>query len=194
MTIVCIGDSQTTQGGTNGKYSNHLQQLLPNQHVINKGVSGNTLEDGRKRFQKDVLSLNPDIVVIQLGANDYWKMERSIGELHYDLENMVEQCVEKKIKVIIASCFERDKDEEILHDGKETATELKRAKFALDIGRMEHEIVRQYNCFYIPNIQIDIKPNTNSEFWIDANHPNNLGNELVAKRILKEIKKALKQL
>ena len=194
MTIVCIGDSQTTQGGTNGKYSNHLQQLLPNQHVINKGVSGNTLEDGRKRFQKDVLSLNPDIVVIQLGANDYWKMERPIGELYHDLENMVERCAKKNIKVIIASCFEKDKDEETLHNGKETAIELERARYALDIGRMEDEIARQYNCFYIPNVQIDINPNTKSEFWIDDNHPNNLGNEFVAKRILIEIKKALKQL
>lgn len=61
------------------------------------------------------------------------------------------------------------------------------------IGEMEVEIVKKYNCFYIPNIQADIKPNNNSEFWTDTNHPNNLGNELVAKRIFDEPRKALRQ-
>jgi lysophospholipase L1-like esterase len=56
---------------------------------------------------------------------------------------------------------------------------------------MEAEIVKKYNCFYIPNIQADIKPNTNDEFWVDRNHPNSLGNEFVAKRIFEELKKAL---
>ena len=194
-TIVCLGDSQATQGGMNGKYSDYLQRLLPNHIVINKGVSGDTLESGRKRFKKDVLKLHPDIVVIQLGANDYWKMERSIDELHYDLEEMVKQSTDKNIKVVIASCFEKDKDEDTLQQkGKETDIEKQRAKYALAIAEMEVEIVEKYNCFYIPNIQVDIKPNTKTEFWTDNNHPNNLGNELVAQRIFKELKKAIKQL
>jgi lysophospholipase L1-like esterase len=194
-TIVCIGDSQTTQGGTNGKYTDHLQQLLPNHFVINKGISGDTLEAGRKRFKKDILKLHPDIVVIQLGANDYWKMERPVDELQYDLESMVKQCTNKNIKVVIASCFEKDKDTiTLLQKNKETNTELQKAKYALAIGKMETEIVKKYNCFYIPNIQVDIKPNTKTEFWTDANHANNLGNGLVAQRILAELKKALRQL
>ncbi len=193
-TIVCIGDSQTTQGGMDGKYSHYLQKLLPNHFIINKGISGDTLEDGRKRFERDVLKLQPDIVVIQLGANDYWKMERSIDELQYDLEYMVKQCTDKNIKVVIASCFEKDKDELTLQKNvKGTGNELQRAKYALAIGEMETEIVKKYNCFYVPNIQVDIKPNTRSEFWTDNNHPNNLGNELVAQRIYTELKKALRQ-
>jgi lysophospholipase L1-like esterase len=192
-TIVCLGDSQTTQGGMNGKYSDYLQHLLPNHIIINKGVSGDTLEYGRKRFKRDVLKLHPDIVVIQLGANDYWKMERDIEELHYDLEEMVKQATEKNIKVVMASCFEKDKDQETLQQtGKETGIEKQRAKYALSIAEMESKIVKKYKCFYIPNIQKDIKPNTRTEFWIDKNHPNNLGNELVAQRIFKELKKAMK--
>ena len=193
-TIVCLGDSQATQGGLNGKYSDHLQRLLPKHTVINKGVSGDTLEDGRKRFKKDVLNLHPDIVIIQLGANDYWKMERPIEDLHYDLEEMVRQAVDKNIKVLIASCFEKDKDRETLEQkSKGTGIEQKRAEYALAITEMEAEIVKKYNCFYIPNIQEDIKPNTNTEFWADTNHPNNLGNELVAHRIYQELKKIIKR-
>ena len=51
-TIVCIGDSQATHGGMNGKYTDHLQQLLPNHLIINKGVSGDTLATGRKKIPK----------------------------------------------------------------------------------------------------------------------------------------------
>ncbi|MBU8902496.1 MAG: hypothetical protein KOO69_07135 [Victivallales bacterium] len=194
-TIVCIGDSLSTRGGMNGKYTDYLQQLLPNQLIINKGISGDTLAGGRKRFKKDILRLHPDIVIIQLGANDYWEMKRSIDELQDDLEHMVRQCTDKKIKVLIASCFEKNKDTVTLqHKSNETKKELQRAKYALSIGEMETKIVKKYNCFYIPNIQVDINPNTNSEFWTDENHPNNLGNELVAQRILKELTKAIKQL
>ena len=148
-----------------------------------------------KRFPKDILRLHPDIVIIQLGANDYWEMERSIDELHYDLEHMVRQCTDKNIKVLIASCFEKAKDTLTLQQKvKKTDKELQRAKYALAIGEMETEIAKKYNCFYIPNIQMDIKPNTKREFWSDKNHPNNLGNELVAQRILTELTKAIKQL
>ena len=38
--------------------------------VVNAGVGGDTTEGARKRFQKDVLDHKPDLVVIQLGAND----------------------------------------------------------------------------------------------------------------------------
>jgi lysophospholipase L1-like esterase len=173
-----------------GKYTDHLTRLLPKHFIINKGVSGDTLEDGRKRFEKDVLKQHPDIVVIQLGANDYWKMERPVDKLQDDLEYMVKQALGKNIKVVIASCFEKKRDRHTLKSNA-PHREKQRAEYALAIGRMEAEIVKKYNCFYIPNIQADIKPNTNDEFWVDRNHPNSLGNEFVAKRIFEELKKAL---
>ena len=53
--------------------------------------------------------------------------------------------------------------------------------------------VKRYDCFYVPNMQIDIKPNWTIPYWDDKNHPNELGNEFVAKRILPELKRALKK-
>ncbi len=187
-TIVCIGDSLTACGGSNGKYTDHIQQLLPGNIIINKGIGGDTLAGGRKRFEQDVLKLQPDIVVIELDANDYWQMKRSVNELRDDLEYMVKQCSDKNIKVVIASCFGHRIQKNIKEKGEST----KRAEYALEIAKMEIGIVEKYNCFYVPNIQADIKPNTRREFWSDNNHPNKLGNELVAKRILKELKKALR--
>ena len=193
-TIVCIGDSLTACGGFGGRYTDYLKQLLPGHFIINKGIGGDTLETGRQRFERDVLALKPDIAVIELGANDYWQMKRPINELKDDLEYMVKQCTDRNIKVVIASCFEKEKEENLLQrQTKEIGNELQRARYALAISKMETEIVKKYNCFYVPNIQVDIKPNTRSEFWKDSNHPNNLGNEFVAKRIFDELKKALRQ-
>jgi len=43
---------------------------LPGKHVINAGVTGETTSEMRRRFEKDVLRLQPQTVIIQAGMND----------------------------------------------------------------------------------------------------------------------------
>ena len=57
QTIVCIGDSLTACGLPGGSYTDHLSKWLKKHTVINKGIGGDTLAGGRKRFEKDVLQL-----------------------------------------------------------------------------------------------------------------------------------------
>ena len=38
--------------------------------IINAGIGGHNTENARARLQKDVLSKNPDVVIIQFGIND----------------------------------------------------------------------------------------------------------------------------
>ena len=70
--IVCHGDSITA--GANladqEKYPTVLATLLPHSKVINSGIGGNTSSQGRKRFEKDVLSHKPNLVVLLFGTND----------------------------------------------------------------------------------------------------------------------------
>jgi acyl-CoA thioesterase-1 len=76
-TVVCLGDSLTegygavTQGvvDKSQSYPAYLQNKV-NIPVINAGVSGNTSAQGLARVDTEVLSKNPKIVVIILGAND----------------------------------------------------------------------------------------------------------------------------
>ena len=146
---------------------------------------------GEEKDLKETCSnFNPDIVIIELGANDYWRMKRSIDELRDDLEYMVRKCSDRFIKVVIVSCF----GDRVKTKIKEAGESRQRAEYALEIAKMETKIVKKYDCFYVPNMQVDIKPNTRSEFWADKNHPNKLGNKFVAKRILRELKKALLKL
>lgn len=39
---------------------------------FNRGISGNTLEDLKGRWQQDVLDLKPDILSVLIGTNDVW--------------------------------------------------------------------------------------------------------------------------
>jgi len=39
---------------------------------FNRGISGNTLDDLKSRWQQDVLDLKPDILSVLIGTNDVW--------------------------------------------------------------------------------------------------------------------------
>ncbi len=75
LRIVAFGDSTTAvRAGVAQVYAQRLPGKLAGRgievEVINAGVSGNTTADARERFQADVLSHRPDLVVIQFGLND----------------------------------------------------------------------------------------------------------------------------
>ena len=188
MKIVCFGDSLTSCGGQGGRYSDYLQAWLSDCEVINKGIGGDTLGGGRKRYQRDVLDLKPDVVIIELGANDYWGAGRPISELSADLESMVRDAKNCGAQVVIASCFGGQKDAET---PPKDDTDKKRKLYAKGIADFEADIVKRYECYYVPDMQVDIAPNGRVPYWSDNNHPNKAGNEFVAKRIYAELKKAL---
>ncbi|GAA3333740.1 hypothetical protein GCM10020331_098980 [Ectobacillus funiculus] len=52
-----------------------LQSVYPELgiRVVNKGISGNTVRDLKKRWQEDVLNQNPDWLAIMIGTNDVWR-------------------------------------------------------------------------------------------------------------------------
>ena len=41
--------------------------------TINSGIGGETSKDLLNRINRDVLSFNPDLVIITIGGNDAWK-------------------------------------------------------------------------------------------------------------------------
>jgi|GEM_PF-2500223 len=63
VTIVTFGDSTTAVRGSTRIYSAILQDELRNVRIINAGVGGNTTDMGRKRFEQDVLTHQPQIAI-----------------------------------------------------------------------------------------------------------------------------------
>ena len=74
--IVCFGDSVTFGWNLEYKHSypaqleEQLKEKYANVKVINSGVGGNTVIDGIKRLERDIINYNPDTVIINFGLND----------------------------------------------------------------------------------------------------------------------------
>jgi|GEM_PF-252612 len=75
FTIVAFGDSTTARRpGIEQVYADRLGSLLKargfDARIVNAGVPRHTTVDGRARFERDVLALDPAVVIIQFGIND----------------------------------------------------------------------------------------------------------------------------
>jgi len=83
--VVAIGDSITqadthwtvnghrnsTQGGWVTRLGNLLEKNFPGEYeVINKGINGDTALGVLRRLDRDVILLEPDIVIVAIGTND----------------------------------------------------------------------------------------------------------------------------
>ncbi len=83
--ILFIGDSITDCGcrGEAAPYGNGYVGLTRalllarypghNLEVVNHGISGNTIRDLDKRWERDVIAVQPDWLSIKIGINDVWR-------------------------------------------------------------------------------------------------------------------------
>lgn len=70
-TVVALGSSTTARrSGVAKVYEQRLAEAFPEARFINAGVPSDTTERARSRLDADVLAHRPDIVIVQLGAND----------------------------------------------------------------------------------------------------------------------------
>jgi len=99
--IVAFGDSLTASGD----YIQNLNQQFGT-NIINAGVGGNNTVDGKARFQKDVLSKNPDTVIICFGMNDSAKdMQKyvEIESFRNNLRYFIAALKERGVNVILVT-------------------------------------------------------------------------------------------
>ena len=187
--LVCLGDSLTACGGAGGHYSDWLAKLMPQVRVIDAGIGGDTLEGGRLRYAKDVLNHRPQVVLIALGANDFWQRARPVEAIAADLEAMVRAARANNIQVVVAGCFGDP------HFWEEACAEFDSGRYelAVQIAQVERAVCRQHGSLYVPNMQLDVKPNGLPPYWDETGHPNSAGNEQVALRLMPVIRLALEQ-
>lgn len=88
-TIACFGDSLTLGYGVdvNVGYVDRLEKFLPLFYpdilwsILNMGINGDTAGGGLIRLERQVLSRNPNIVIILFGSNDSSYYSDENGEL-----------------------------------------------------------------------------------------------------------------
>jgi lysophospholipase L1-like esterase len=80
--VIFFGDSITRAGVNPGGYITLMQEALrgktnPEYELIGAGIGGNKVYDLFLRFEDDVLSKKPDVVVMYVGVNDVWHKQSS---------------------------------------------------------------------------------------------------------------------
>ena len=188
--IVCFGDSLTSCGGRNGRYSDMLQKSLPTYKFINSGRGGDTIGGGLARLEAAVLKHRADLLIIGLGANDYWQRKRSLNDLEKDYDTILSRCSSAGMKIVIISCFGNEK----LPPG--VAINFNKAgipleHYAAGLAIIERKLVKKYQAGYVPDMQCAITPKGRPDLWSDSNHPNAAGNRIVADTILPELQRIL---
>jgi lysophospholipase L1-like esterase len=95
-----------------------MEDRFPGISVVNAGVSGDKASDMLARFDRDVLSRQPDLVSISVGVNDVWHglydfdaerprpafdetLGRTLPQYSQDLTAMLDQAREKKIRLLL---------------------------------------------------------------------------------------------
>lgn len=178
--IVAMGDSLTAGLGVapTDSYPAQLERLLVerglNYKVINAGISGETSSGARARIDW-VLKLNPDIVILETGAND-------------GLRGIDPTLVEKNIEEIVL----RLKQEEvtIVLAGMMMVTNLGKT-YVSAFNDLYPRLARRHQLVFMPFFLQDVATDAakNQE---DGIHPNRAGYEIIAANLLPYVEQAIK--
>jgi lysophospholipase L1-like esterase len=116
-TIVALGDSTTAgtpgfqspvevppegQGNPESQFAYWLMRAHPDWRVLNRGVNGERSDQIGARFERDVLSAQPDAVVIIAGVNDVYQ-GRTAADVQRQLAAMYATARAAKIPVVAGS-------------------------------------------------------------------------------------------
>lgn len=202
--IVFAGDSVTDMGSTNpigeglcenvGRgYVRLVESFLSAYYpeiltrVTNAGISGNTSRDLLARFDRDVVSLNPDWVSVCIGINDVWRQfdcpaipdgQVMPEEYRNNVEEMILKVKDKVKGIFILSPYYIESN----HDD----FMRKRMDEYVEISK---ELAEKHGCRFVDFQKVfeDYCKIRHSAYiaW-DRVHPNQVGSMLMAKAFLEQ--------
>lgn len=182
-TILAFGDSLTAGYGLSPEqgFTHQLQQELKRQGhnitVVNGGVSGDTTSGGLSRLEWVLASLKPDLIIVELGAND------ALRGISPDITraNMVKilAILEKaKLKTLVAGMV---------------APPNMGVEYGTEFNRIFPELALAYNDdlfpFFLEGVAGNLELNQS-----DAMHPNAEGVAIIVKNIIPYILNSLNQI
>lgn len=197
--IVFFGDSITQAGVQPTGYITKLSELIKekglanNYELLGAGIGGNKVYDLYLRMDEDVLSKNPDMVIIWVGVNDVWhKRTSGTGTDPDKFEKfytaIIKKMQQKNIKVTLCTPA-------AIGEKTDFSNELDG-----DLNKYSaiiRNIAQKNNCGLIDLrksfLQYNLANNSeNKEMGIlttDRVHLNEKGNQLVAEEMMKAILK-----
>lgn len=143
-------------------------------NVINTAIGGENSLSGAKRFKKDVLTHNPDVLFIDYALND-----RSIGleNARKAWESMIRCALKRKIKIILLTPSP-DQNLNLLDSGNVLEMNAKQirslaAKYSIGLADSYHAFKRMV-----------ASGNPLPGYMSQVNHPNKSGHRLIVQEIL----------
>lgn len=104
MRVVIVGDSRAAAWSP--------PENLQGYSFVNRAIGGQTTAQILGRLQADVLSLNPDVVLLQCGVNDLKSIplfpdrkDAIISSCKTNFQSIVAQCAVQNVRVIISTIF-----------------------------------------------------------------------------------------
>lgn len=168
--IIFFGDSLTAGVGANPgeDFPSLIARDLNFSNVINAGVSGDTSEDALARIQIDVLDINPSLVIVLLGGNDFLEgvpIEKTVS----NVDEIVRRIMETNSAVVLVHL----KSNPLNDKYKEPA----------------EKIAAKYKSVLVTDVLNGILGN--GSLMSDEVHPNAKGYAVMAERITPAVKKVL---
>jgi acyl-CoA thioesterase-1 len=180
-TIVAVGDSLTAGYGVDegDAYPALLEEKLQadgyNYKVVNAGVSGETSSGTLSRMEW-ILTLEPDIVVLETGAND-------------GLRGIDTEVAEKNISEILQLL--KDKDVVVVLTGMKMVWNLGPA-YVAQFNRIYPKLAKEFDVVYMPFFLegVATKGNLNQG---DGIHPNAQGYQIITGNIYPYVEQAIEK-
>ena len=180
--IVLIGDSITESWKG---YSPEF--FAENPYLINKGVGGETTPQILDRFNSDVVSLEPEFVIILAGINDIAQNTGyiSVSETFANIVSMVEIANSHNISPILCSVLPASK---IVWK-----PEIKSADLVIELNEKLKKYCIENNTVYIDyfSSMVGEKKELRSDLTYDGVHPDKKGYLIMEKILLETIQKKL---
>ncbi|WP_010262347.1 GDSL-type esterase/lipase family protein [Treponema primitia] len=194
--LVFLGDSLTAGHGASvpGKddktksYPAYLQEKI-NMPIINAGVSGDTTADALGRINEDVLSKNPRIVIVELGANDLFQLQFSaLAEIKSNLQKIITKLKARNITIFLVKFYTEDVVKSVANS------------IGITNGTFQRMMIKQYDAmFNALASQNDVKLISNiwDSVWgvhmSDTIHPDTVGYEIMADNFFKAMEPYLQE-
>lgn len=179
----------------------HYQGKYPSREYefFNRGISGNTLEDLEKRWQMDVLDINPDVLSVLIGTNDIDRFLKKNDGSSFDFKEwetryrkLLDTSLAKNphLKLILCAPF-------VANTGnmRKSANYEKREALIHECAEVVERIAKDYKAIYLPygGLFDDLlakTPESQSKYWIwDGIHPTAAGHRRMADMWIKAVNK-----
>lgn len=154
--------------------------------IYNRGMSGHTVADLRKRWQKDAIDMKPDLLSILIGTNDVGRgvtAKAFESDYRYLLDESRE--ANPELRIVLLAPF-------VLQSGKlkdEKAWAARRG--ATDkLGAVVGRLAKEYDAVHVQTQEVfdTAAKAVSAEHWIwDGVHPLPQGHELIARNWIQEV-------